>query len=81
MKTFEKILIRCENLGINLSELCRRADVGRQTLEYWKKSEPQTLVMYFKIDEILKKLEDEHNKFKTISIEERRRYKRELPGR
>lgn len=78
MKTFEQISIRCENLGINLSELCRRADVGRQTLEHWKSVEPQTLVIYYKIMNALNELENEHNTAKAISIEKRKRYKREF---
>lgn len=78
MKTFEQISIRCDMLGISLSELCRRADVGRQTLEHWKTVEPQTLIIYFKLMNVLKDLENEHNTAKAISIEKRKRHKREL---
>jgi hypothetical protein len=79
MNTFEKFNIRCDNLGINLSELCRRAEVGRQTFEYWKNGDPQTLTMYFKLLDALNELENEHNTAAAISITKRRRYKRKLP--
>lgn len=78
MKTFENLSIRCDMLGISISELCRRADVGRQTLEHWKTVEPQTLVIYFKLMNVLNDLENEHNTAKSISIEKRKRHKREL---
>jgi hypothetical protein len=65
-------------LGISISELCRRAEVGRQTLEHWKTVEPQTLVIYFKLMNVLNELENEHNTAKAISIEKRKRHKREL---
>ena len=57
MKTFEKLSIRCHILGISISELCRRAEVGRQTVEYWSKVEPQTLVILEKLQTELTKLE------------------------
>ena len=76
MKTFEKLSIRCHILGISISELCRRAEVGRQTLEHWKTVEPQTLVIYFKLMNVLNELENEHNTAKAISIEKRKRHKR-----
>jgi hypothetical protein len=78
MKTFEKLSIRCHILGISISELCRRAEVGRQTLEHWKTVEPQTLIIYFKLMNVLNDLENEHNTAKAISIEKRKRHKREL---
>jgi hypothetical protein len=78
MKTFENLSIRCDMLGISISELCRRAEVGRQTLEHWKTVEPQTLVIYFKLMNVLNDLENEHNTAKAISIEKRKRHKREL---
>lgn len=78
MKTFENLSIRCDMLGISISELCRRADVGRQTLEHWKTVEPQTLIIYFKLMNVLNDLENEHNTAKAISIEKRKRHKREL---
>lgn len=78
MKTFEKLSVRCNILGISISELCRRAEVGRQTVEYWSKVEPQTLVIYDKLLTELTKLENEHNTAKAISIEKRKRHKREL---
>ena len=76
MKTFENLSIRCDMLGISISELCRRAEVGRQTLEHWKTVEPQTLVIYFKLMNVLNDLENEHNTAKAISIEKRKRHKR-----
>lgn len=79
MNTFEKINIRCDNLGTNLSELCRRADISRQALEYWKQGDPKTLTMYFKLLDALNELEYEHNTAAAISITKRRRYKRKLP--
>ena len=78
MKTFENLSIRCDMLGISISELCRRAEVGRQTLEHWKTVEPQTLVIYFKLMNVLNDLEYEHNTAKAISIKKRKRHKREL---
>jgi predicted transcriptional regulator len=78
MKTFEQLSIRCDNLGISISELCRRADVGRQTVEYWSKVEPQTLTIYFKLMNALNQIENEHNTATAISIEKRKRHKREL---
>jgi hypothetical protein len=78
MKTFENLSIRCDMLGISISELCRRAEVGRQTLEHWKTVEPQTLIIYFKLMNVLNDLENEHNTAKSISIEKRKRHKREL---
>lgn len=79
MKTFTELLLRCDALDISLSELCRRANVGRQTIEHWKKSEPQTLIFYKNLIKALNELEHEHNTAKAISIEKRKRYKRELP--
>jgi len=76
MNTFENLSIRCDMLGISISELCRRAEVGRQTLEHWKTVEPQTLVIYFKLMNVLNDLENEHNTAKSISIEKRKRHKR-----
>ena len=78
MKTFEKLSVRCHILGISISELCRRAEVGRQTVEYWSKVEPQTLIILDKLQTELTKLENEHNTAKAISIEKRKRHKREL---
>lgn len=78
MKTFEKLSIRCHILGISISELCRRAEVGRQTVEYWSKVEPQTLIILDKLQTELTKLENEHHTAKAISIEKRKRHKREL---
>lgn len=78
MKTFEKLSVRCHILGISISELCRRAEVGRQTVEHWKQVEPKTLVIYDKLLNELTKLEYEHNTAKAISIEKRKRHKREL---
>jgi len=78
MKTFEKLSLRCYILGISLSELCRRAEVNRQTVNYWSKVEPQTLVMLDKLQTELTKLEYEHNTAKAISIKKRKRHKREL---
>lgn len=78
MKTFEQLSIRCDILGISISELCRRADVGRQTVEHWKNVEPQTLSIYFKLMNALKELENEYHTAKAISIEKRKRHKREL---
>jgi predicted nucleotidyltransferase len=78
MKTFEQLSIRCDILGISISELCRRADVGRQTVEIWKNIEPQTLIIYFKLINSLNELENEYNTAKAISIEKRKRHKREL---
>lgn len=78
MKTFEKLSVRCHILGISISELCRRAEVGRQTIEHWKQVEPKTLVIYDKLLTELTKLEYEHNTAKAISIEKRKRHKREL---
>ena len=78
MKTFEKLSVRCHILNISISELCRRAEVGRQTVEHWKKVEPQTLVILDKLLTELTKLENEHNTAKAISITKRKRYKREL---
>ena len=68
MKTFEQLSIRCDILGISISELCRRADVGRQTVEIWKNIEPQTLIIYFKLMNSLNELENEYNTAKAISI-------------
>ena len=78
MKTFEKLSVRCNILGISISELCRRAEVGRQTVEHWKQVEPKTLVIYDKLLTELTKLEYEHHTAKAISIEKRKRHKREL---
>jgi hypothetical protein len=78
MKTFEKLSVRCHILGISISELCRRAEVGRQTVEHWKNVEPKTLVIYDRLLTELTKLEYEHNTAKTISIQKRKRHKREL---
>jgi hypothetical protein len=78
MKTFEKLSVRCHILGISISELCRRAEVGRQTVEHWKQVEPKTLVIYDKLLTELTKLENEHHTAKAISIEKRKRHKREL---
>ena len=78
MKTFEKLSVRCHILGISISELCRRAEVGRQTVEHWKQVEPKTLVIYDKLLTELTKLENEHYTAKAISIEKRKRHKREL---
>lgn len=78
MKTFEKLSVRCHILGISISELCRRSEVGRQTIEHWKQVEPKTLVIYDKLLTELTKLENEHNTAKAISIEKRKRHKREL---
>lgn len=79
MKTFEKLSVRCHVLGISISELCRRAEVGRQTVEHWKKVEPQTLIILDKLLTELTKLENEHNTAKAISIEKRKRHTRKLP--
>lgn len=78
MKTFEKISVRCHLLGISISELCRRSEIERRTIDNWKNEEPKTLVIYDRLLTELTKLEYEYNTAKTISIEKRKRHKREL---
>jgi transcriptional regulator with XRE-family HTH domain len=79
MQTFKTITDRCKDLKISLSELCRRAEVGRQAIEYWKKSEPQTLQIYFRIMNTLTEIENEQlNKSAWLPNGSRRRDKGKL---
>jgi transcriptional regulator with XRE-family HTH domain len=79
METFKNITERCKDLKISLSELCRRSEVSRQAIEYWKKSEPQTLQIYFRIMNALKELENEQsNKPTWLPNASCRRDKRKL---
>ena len=58
---FEEIKTKCEKLGISLSKLCRDASVDRSILERWKLSNPKSIETLNKLNEQLKKIEDEQN--------------------
>lgn len=36
---------KCDTVGTNLTEVCKRAGVHRTTLEYWKKKTPNTFLI------------------------------------
>jgi hypothetical protein len=42
-KTYRRIKAECDKLGLSVGALCRRADIDRSILSFWKKSEPKTL--------------------------------------
>ena len=43
MKFYDEIKSQCDDLGISISYLCKRAEVDRTMLERWKKKNPYTL--------------------------------------
>jgi transcriptional regulator with XRE-family HTH domain len=51
---YDEIKRDCEELGMSVSELCRRAGVTRPTLENWKAKNPKSIENYLKIQEIIK---------------------------
>jgi transcriptional regulator with XRE-family HTH domain len=58
MNIVQTLKIKAAAAGSNLTEICRRAGVNRQTVEQWKDDEPKTL-------KILRKIEAEIEKIKT----------------
>jgi transcriptional regulator with XRE-family HTH domain len=61
MKTYQRIKERADRIGISISELCKRTGIHRQTLDYWKRNEPITFDYLERINQELKKAEDERN--------------------
>ncbi len=61
MKTYLKIKERAEKIGMSISELCKRTEIHRTTLDHWSRKEPHTLELLQKIEQELKKAEDERN--------------------
>jgi transcriptional regulator with XRE-family HTH domain len=61
MKTYQKIKERADKIGMSISELCKRTKIHRQTLDYWKRNEPITFDYLERIEQELKKAEDERN--------------------
>lgn len=39
--------------GTNLTEVCRRAEIPRQTIERWKNKEPKTIKLLKKLEETI----------------------------
>jgi transposase-like protein len=58
-KVFETIKQRCINTGISMQELCRKSGVSWSTLNNWRRKTPKSLKEYGKLNETLKKIEDE----------------------
>lgn len=45
--------LKCTAAGTNLTEVCRKAGVNRQTVERWKKEEPKTLTILRQLEEAI----------------------------
>ena len=56
-KTYDRIAAKCEELGITVGELSRRANVDRSVLHSWKVKEPKTLQTWRKIKATLRRLQ------------------------
>lgn len=57
MNIVQSLKIKAAAAGTNLTEVCRRAGVSRQTVEKWKDEEPKTLQILRRLEaqiEILK---------------------------
>jgi predicted transcriptional regulator len=54
---YEAILQKCNELDISISQLCKKAKVGRATIEKWKDNPPKTVRILARIEEAIKKLE------------------------
>jgi transcriptional regulator with XRE-family HTH domain len=61
MKTYLKIKERADKIGMSIAELCKRTGIHRTTLDHWSREEPHTLKSLQKIEQELKKAEDERN--------------------
>lgn len=64
METYNKIKERAKRSGISLVQLCNQVGISRDTLENWKRKEPNTLVILQKINKALE--EAEEKKFITM---------------
>lgn len=51
--------IRCVKAGTNLTKVCEKAGVHRDTLVRWEKEEPQSFQIYRKLDAALTSIEEE----------------------
>lgn len=50
---FEYIQRLCTENDVSLSEACREVDIERSTLEHWKKKDPKTLDLFFKLEQYI----------------------------
>jgi transcriptional regulator with XRE-family HTH domain len=55
-ETYERLRLLAKENGVNLTKACRVANVERSTVERWKKSEPQTILMIRRLEEAIIKL-------------------------
>jgi transcriptional regulator with XRE-family HTH domain len=62
MKTYEKIQRKAYLAGMSIAELCRRTGIHRQTLDKWKRSEPQTIIYLEKINKAIQEQQEENLK-------------------
>ena len=60
MKTYTIIKDRAKRANISLSQLCKGIGISRDTLEKWKKREPNTLVILEKLNAALSNAEEQN---------------------
>jgi len=60
MQTYTIIKDRAKRANISLSQLCKDTGISRDTLEKWKKREPNTLVILEKLNTALSNAEEQN---------------------
>jgi len=55
---YDELKKKCKENGISLSELCRMADISRDSLANWKNQNPGTIKTLFAIEKIFSNLKD-----------------------
>lgn len=64
-KTYIALKNKCDELGITISQLCRRADVDRSIPERWKAKDPKTLETLDALNKALQDIKKETQKNKN----------------
>ena len=52
---------RAKQIGVKLSEVCRKAGVDRSILERWKKEDPKSITTFNALNAALDEIEAESN--------------------
>lgn len=56
---YADIETRAKKIGVNLSEVCRKAGVDRSVLERWKKEDPKSITTFNALNAALDEIESE----------------------
>ena len=55
---YEEIKKQCKSRGMTVGELCEKADISRATLSNWKKKNPSSIDIIYKIQEVFNSKDD-----------------------